>query len=95
MNVSLDKNNSPSKFRLILGGVIFVSGFLSPLLIPLVTNSDLSTEWKTTLSGVLLLGIPEIFMLIAVTALGKEGFDYLNSYLWEAIRPADKVSVVR
>ena len=95
MNFIPDKNIAPPKSRLVLGGVIFISGFLSPLAIPLVTDSDLSTEWKTALSGILVLGVPEVFMLIAITILGKQGFDYLKSYLWKAIRPADKVSVTR
>ncbi len=95
MNPITNKNEVPQKSRLILGGVIFISGFLSPLAIPLVTDSSLSTEWKTVISGVLLLGLPEVFMLIAITVLGKPGFDYLKSRLWKAIRPADKVSVTR
>ncbi len=90
-----DKNESPPKSRLILGGTIFISGFLSPLAIPLVTGSTLSTEWKTMLSGVLVLGVPEAFMLIAIAILGKQGFDYVKSRLWKAVRPADKVSSTR
>ncbi len=90
-----DKNESPPKSRLIVGGTIFISGFLSPLAIPLVTGSTLSTEWKTMLSGVLVLGVPEAFMLIAIAILGKQGFDYLKSRLWKAVRPADKVSSTR
>ncbi len=88
-----DRNESPPKSRLILGGTIFISGFLSPLAIPLITSSTLSTEWKTMLSGV--LGVPEAFMLIAIAILGKQGFDYLKSRLWKAVRPADKVSSIR
>ncbi len=95
MNSISSKNGAPPKSRLILGGVIFISGFLSPLAIPLVTGLDLSAEWKTALSGMLLLGVPEVFMLIAITILGKQGFDYLKFFLWKAIRPADKVSVRR
>ena len=90
-----DRNESPPKSRLILGGTIFISGFLSPLTIPLVTGSNLSTEWKTMLSGVLVLGVPETFMLIAIAILGKQGFDYLKSRLWKAVRPTDKVSSTR
>ena len=88
-------NDTPPKSQLLLGGVIFVLGFMSPLLIPLVTNLDLSTEWKTAISGALLFGIPEVFMLIAIAILGKQGFDYLKSYLWQAIRPDDTVSARR
>jgi hypothetical protein len=94
-NSIADNPASPPGSRLILGGAIFISGFLSPLLIPLVTDSGLSAEWKTAISGVLVLGVPEIFMLIAVSILGKQGFDYLKSHLWKLIRPADKVSALR
>ena len=94
-NFVSDNNDSPPKSRLILGGIIFISGFLSPLAIPLVTESNLSTEWKTMISAVLVLGVPEVFMLVAVAILGKQGFDYLKSRLWKAIRPADRVSATR
>ncbi len=90
-----DNVEAPTKSRLILGGTIFISGFLSPLTIPLVTNSNLSTEWKTMLSATLVIGVPEAFMLIAIAILGKQGFDYFKSLLWKAVRPADKVSLTR
>ncbi len=71
----------PSTGRLALAGAILISGFLCPLLVPLVVASDLTTEWKAALSGLLLLGIPELFMLAAVAVLGKPGFDYLKGRL--------------
>ncbi len=95
MNTIPEQTESPSKTRLFFGGVIFISGFLSPLFIPIVTGSNLSTEWKAILSGVLVLGVPEVFMLIAIVILGKQGFDFLKSHLWKLIRPADKVSATR
>ena len=58
-----------------MGGTVLVVGFLSPLLVPVVAASDLPTAWKTGLSGFLMVGIPEIFMLIAVAIMGKAGFD--------------------
>ena len=66
------------KGRLIIGSIVFISGFLAPLFIPLVTKSELSVAWKTTLSGLLMAGIPELFMLITVGILGKEGYQYLK-----------------
>ena len=57
---------------------MFVVGFASPLLVPFVARSDLSAGWKTTLSGLLLVGIPELFTLVAVAILGKAGFNYLT-----------------
>ena len=68
----------PPKGKLVTAGIIFISGFLSPLLIPIVTSSDLSTGWKAALSGLLALGIPELFMMIAAAVAGKEGFNYIK-----------------
>ena len=89
----------PPRGRLILGGVIFVSGFLCPLLVPLVTASGLSAAWKATLSGLLLLGIPELFMIIAVAVLGKPGFAYLKAkilgFLKRTVEPPETVSLAR
>ena len=69
---------APPRDRLITGTAVFVVGFASPLLVPLVARSDLSAGWKTTLSGLLLVGIPELFTLVAVAILGKAGFNYLT-----------------
>ena len=63
---------------MVVGAIIFITGFMAPLAIPLVTRSDLSVAWKTTLSGLLMAGIPELFMLITVAILGKEGFQFLK-----------------
>jgi hypothetical protein len=70
------------KKRLYIGGTVFVVGLLSPILVPLVAMTGLSTAWKATLSGLLLLGIPELFMLVAVVILGKAGSEYLKRVLF-------------
>ena len=88
----------PPKGRLIWGGIVFVSGFLSPLLIPLVIGSDLSAGFKSLISGVLALGIPELFMLMAAAILGKAGFSYLKSKIFGWFKkygPPDTVSLTR
>jgi hypothetical protein len=89
------QNGAPaSGWRLRLGGAIFVVGFLSPALIPVVVRSPLSTEWKTALSGLLLAGIPELFTIAAVAVMGKPGFDALKQTLASFLRrygPADEV----
>ena len=90
--------NLPPKGKLVTAGIIFISGFLSPLLIPIVTSSDLSTGWKAALSGLLALGIPELFMMIAVAVAGKEGFNYIKSKVFGFLKkhaPADTVSKTR
>ena len=88
----------PPKGKLVTAGIIFVAGFLSPLLIPIVTSSDLSTGWKATLSGLLALGIPELFMIIAAAVAGKEGFSYIKSKIFGFLKkhgPPDTVSKTR
>lgn len=87
-----------SKTRLIFGGIILVVGFMSPLLIPLVTGTDWSVGIKTTLSGLLAFGIPEVFMLIAVAVLGKQGYEFLKAKALRYLKqfaPSDSVSLAR
>lgn len=62
---------------MIAGTAVFFGGQLAPLAVPLVTRSDLAPGLKATLTGLLLLGIPELAILAAVAILGKTGFDYL------------------
>ena len=84
-----------NKARLVVGTIVFITGFLAPLLIPLVTKSDLSVAWKTTLSGLLMAGIPELFMIITIGILGKEGYQYLKSKVMVFLKkhgPPQKVS---
>jgi hypothetical protein len=66
------------KTKLIIGTVILVVGFLSPLLIPLVVASDLSATNKTVISGLLAFGIPELFMLLAIILMGKPGYVFIK-----------------
>ena len=72
----------PPQGRLTLGGVIFVVGLLCPLSIPWVVGSGLPAGWKAILSGLLLLGIPELLMLVAAAVLGKAGFHFLKGLLF-------------
>jgi len=99
----MDENNNkteslPPKGKLVTAGIIFVGGFLSPLLIPIVTSSGLSAGWKAALSGLLALGIPELFMIIAAAVAGKEGFKYIKSKVFGFLKkhgPPDSVSKAR
>ena len=53
---------------------------------------------KSLISGLLALGIPELFMLIAVGILGKDGFQYLKSAIFSWFRkygPPDTVNKPR
>ncbi len=68
-----------STSRLWFGAFILIVGFCAPLFIPLVTSSGLSTGLIATISGLLAFGVPEIFMLIAISILGKPGYEFLKS----------------
>ena len=86
------------KGRLFLGVGILIIGFMSPLLIPLVTSSNWSTGVKATVSGLLAFGIPEVFMLIAVAVMGKQGYEFIKNKFLKYLRrfaPADEVSLSR
>lgn len=75
-----------SRGRLIAGAAVFIGGQLAPLTIPLVTSSSLPTTWKAALSGLLLFGVPEIAILLAIVVLGKSGFVELKSRLFGSLK---------
>ena len=93
-------NSQPQipKPRLIVGGSVIVVGFLSPLLIPLVTATNWSIGLKSAISGLLALGIPEVFMIIGVAIVGKAGYQFLKEKLVRFLKqfaPPDFVSHTR
>ena len=93
-----DNKDARAKARFRLGTTIFIIGFCSPLLIPLVTATDLSTKWKATLSGALAIGIPELFSIIAIAIMGKPGFQRLKDIFFGFMKkhgPPEKVSLTR
>jgi hypothetical protein len=80
----MDQATHSVRFR--IGVALFIAGLLSPLLVPVVNALDLSTEWRATLSGLLLLGIPALLWLIAAAVMGKRGFDHLKSKAFGLLR---------
>lgn len=91
-------STSTSAGKLYGGTAVLIIGFMSPLLIPVVTSSNLSTGMKATLSGLLAFGIPELFMLIAIGLMGKQGYEFLKSKLFRYLRrftPPNTVSRTR
>ena len=93
----MDNSPSLSKVRLYLGGAILIIGFTAPVFIPLITNSNLSIGLKSTISGLLAFGIPEVFMLIAVGILGKDGYAFFKTKLGSFISriAPDEISIIR
>jgi len=96
-------NPSPTdpgqKKRLILGVAVWVAGVaLCLLMIPVVNASDLADPLKATINGILLLGVPKLFLLVAIAIMGKPGFAYLKSLLGGHLRrfaPPATVSPLR
>ncbi len=81
-----------------LGLSCFVLALASPAFAPLVAFTELSTEWKATVVGFLLVGGPELFSVAAIALLGKSGFNHLKSKLFKALRryaPKREVSRTR
>jgi hypothetical protein len=93
-DVDMVLETGPARGRLLLGGGVFLGGQLSPLLIPLVASSELSTAIKSALTGLLLLGIPELAIFIAIAILGKEGFTCLKRSLFALLRRAAPIDTV-
>ena len=87
-----------SNTRLTIGGAVIVVGFLSPLLIPLVASTNWSIGLKSAVSGLLALGIPEVFMIIGIAIVGKDGYQFLKEKLLVFLKqfaPPDFVSPLR
>ncbi|MFC1798369.1 transporter suffix domain-containing protein [Thermodesulfobacteriota bacterium] len=85
-------------WRLKLGIAVFIVGFLSPLLIPVVKSIEIPTAWKVTISGALAVGVPEIFAIVAVAIMGKPGFNAMKAYFFKMVKPyspPDQVSHTR
>jgi hypothetical protein len=100
MNEDINSGNDAPQtgWRLQLGLAILIIGFASPLLIPVVTGSDLPSGWKTAISGALALGIPEVFSIIAIAIMGRAGFDAIKARFFNFIKrhgPPDRVSKMR
>jgi hypothetical protein len=85
-------------WRFWVGVGFFALGWISPLFIPLVTATDLPAGWKTIISAMLALGVPELLWIIAVAFMGKEGFNYIKTRVFgflKKLAPPDRVSKTR
>lgn len=85
-------------WRFRAGFIIFVVSFLSPVLIPLVAASGLSTELKATISGFLAVGIPELGAFMAVAIMGKPGYYEMRRCIFALFKkygPLKRVSLTR
>ena len=99
VNASATKTEQPrAGWRFRLGLIILVVGWLSPLCIPLITATELSTRWKTIISGALAVGIPEVFTVAAIAIMGKSGYNLIKERIFSLLKkhgPPDRVSLTR
>ena len=68
----------PASWRIAISIVLITLSLGAPAFIPLVTGSGLSTEVKTLLSGLLIVGIPQLLMVATIALVGKTGFTYIK-----------------
>ena len=97
-NVSNSAEEMPPRGSLIVGGTLFLVGWLCPLFVPVVAACDLPTAWKAAASGVLLVGLPELLTLAAIAVLGQSGYQYLKGRLLTALKrygPPESVGPTR
>jgi hypothetical protein len=93
------KTDQPkAEWRFRLGLIILVVGWLSPLCIPVITATELPTRWKTIISGLLAVGIPEVFTVVAIAIMGKSGYNLIKERIFSFLKkhgPPDRVSLTR
>jgi hypothetical protein len=73
---------APPTGRLWAGVSFFAFGWILALtLVPFVTNSDFPTSVKATLTTLLVVVCPKVFLIGAIAILGKPGFAYLKGHI--------------
>lgn len=94
-----DAPDPKQKKRLIMGVAVWAAGVaLSLAMIPVVNASGLADGLKATLNGILVLGVPKLFLIVAIAIMGKPGFAYLKSLMGSHLRryaPPATVSPLR
>ena len=99
VKVAATKTDQPKAgWRIRLGLTILVIGWLSPLCIPVITATELPTKWKTVISGLLAVGIPEVFTVAAIAIMGKSGYNLIKERIFSFLKkhgPPDRVSLTR
>jgi hypothetical protein len=83
MNIvaSSKPEKKPATWRMVLAVALWGGGFFLPFFIPLVAVLQLPLATKTALSGLLILGLPQLLTVIAIAIVGKAGFHYLKGQL--------------
>lgn len=93
-----DLSPPTSKWRYYGGWIFFILCWVVPLASPLIPLLGFSKTVTAILIGASLLGIPELFIIIAIALWGKATFDYFMGYFYRFIKrvsPPRTVSVRR
>ncbi len=86
---------APPTGRLYAGVAVFAAGWIIGLgLVPFVTGSSLTTSVKATLTTLLVVVVPKLFLVGAIAILGKPGFAYLKSVVFGFFKKAAPPSEV-
>ena len=88
----------PPRWRFPMGIGLFVISWIMPVFVPLVMVSNLPIEGKAAISGVLVVGGPEVCGLVSIAVLGRDGFNYIRSRVFVYLRrtaPSARVSRTR
>jgi hypothetical protein len=75
---SLSMHDRRIRWRMSLALTLWVGGFFLPLAIPLVIRLPLPVATRIALSGLLVLGLPQLLTVIAIALVGKSGVRYLE-----------------
>ena len=81
-----------------IAAALWIGGFFLPLAIPMVQSLSVPTVTKTTLSALLVFGLPQLLTVVAIAIVGKSGFHYLMEQVSGVARrfePAAHVSRFR
>ncbi len=79
--------STTNQVKMVVGLIVFIFGFLCPLLIPFVLNTEWNTTVKSILSGVLGIGGPEVLMILAGVIMGKENLDRVKNKIKQFFSP--------
>jgi hypothetical protein len=85
----------PSALRYYGGWVCFVASFLMPVAAMIVSALIADKGLATMIGGALLVGGPEVMVVLAVALWGKETFNFFMTRLKKSVTPPARVSPAR
>ena len=93
-----DQKNIDGKWRFRLGVLFFILGLIFPVFIPLALMIEMSAQWKTAVTGMMAVGIPDLLWIAAAAVVGKEGFKAIRDRFFGFFKkfgPPQEVSKTR